>query len=234
MSIETTFNSKVKFLQNNVGRNLNCMYTCLQLEFEHGIDFVVLQEPWMSEDFTFTVRHNSYYCILPENKDLRPRVVIYSRKHSRFQACLRTDLCSDSDLLVIEIQDRQNQLESIQLMNIYNEKSLREDDNRWTVERSLLSLTPFKHSIVCGDFNAHHSWWNSHASSLRAEALVDWCNTHDLELLNLPDRVIFFRKKQETVVESTIDLTFVSPAIQELDPSWYISEDSSGSDHEII
>ena len=88
-----------------------------------------MQEPWMSSDFSFTIRHASYYCMLPENKDIRPRVVIFSRKQSRFQACLRTDLCSDSDLLVIDIQDKENQLENIQLMNIYNEKSLNKQDN---------------------------------------------------------------------------------------------------------
>src|SRR5690606_34162645 len=81
----------------------------------------------------------------------------------------------------------------------------------------------------------HHPWWNSHASSLRADNLVDWCNTHDLELLNTPDIPTFFRKRHDSFIKSTINLTFVSKAIQDMNPSWYISEEEeSGSDHEIL
>jgi hypothetical protein len=158
--LEQTTTSKISFLQNNVARAMNPMYTCLQQGFEQGIDFIALQEPWMSSDFSFTIRHASYYCILPEKRDTRPRVAIYARKQSRFQACLRTDICSDGDLLVIDIHDKQNELDVIQFINIYNEKSLEETNNSWTVQRKLLAIIPYKHSIICGDFNAHYSWWN--------------------------------------------------------------------------
>lgn len=111
----------------------------------------------MSRDNTFTVSHSSYYRFLPENKNTRPRVVIYARKRSRFQLNLRSDICSDSDLLIGDIIDSKNQLESVQLINIYNEKSLIENDNSCTVDRVLLNIESKKYSIIAGDLNAHHS-----------------------------------------------------------------------------
>ena len=44
------------------------------------------------------------------------------------------------------------------------EKSLSENNNEWTVKRSLQNIIPAKNTIVCGDFNSHYSWWNSAVS----------------------------------------------------------------------
>ena len=51
--------------------------------------------------------------------------------------------------------------EVIQLINVYNEKSLAENSNEWTVKRSLKNIISHLNIIICGDFNSHHSWWNS-------------------------------------------------------------------------
>ena len=40
------------------------------------------------------------------------------------------DIISDNDILIIDIIDSKKKLENIQLVNIYNEKSLKENDNR--------------------------------------------------------------------------------------------------------
>lgn len=228
---KSILSSKMTFLQNNVGRNMNCMYTCLQIGFEKKIDFILIQEPWIFENNT--VKHSSYYCILPEYQELRSRVAIYSRKQSRFQACLRTDICSNNDILVIDIQDIKNQLQNIQLINIYNEKSLKENNNNWTVQRELLALKPQKYSIVCGDFNAHNPWWNSESQAIRSSDLVDWLLEYDFELLNKPDQSTFLRPNCKN--NSVIDLTFISPELNTNQTEWFIDkEEDSGSDHELI
>ena len=123
-------NSNLTFLQNNVDRSKNCMYTCLQIAYEAKTDLVLFQEPWISSKNQFTISHSSFYCILPEDTQHRPRVVIYARKSSRFQANIRSDLSTDGDFLIIDIRDQQNRLSTIQLVNIYNEKSLKEDESR--------------------------------------------------------------------------------------------------------
>ena len=135
------------------------MHTCLQIDLELNIDFVLFQEPFVNTDSMTTISHSAYYCIMPESEKIRPRVMIFAKKNSRFQFCQRSDICSDTDILIIDINDSLNSnAEIIQLTNIYNEKSLSEGSNEWTVKRSLQNITPAKNSIVCEDFNAHHSW----------------------------------------------------------------------------
>src|SRR5919205_2480759 len=112
--------------------------------------------------------------------------MIFARKQSRYQFCLRSDLCSDSDLLIIDITDKTGSfLETIQLLNIYNERSLEENSFERTIERCLHKIEPHMYTIICGDMNAHHSWWNSRISNpKRATELVKWLEKYDFELLN--------------------------------------------------
>ena len=93
-------------------------------------------------------------------------VMIFARKQSRFGFCLRSDICTDSDIL----------------------KSLEIDCNEYTVKRKLHEIVPNKNTILCGDLNAHHSWWNSAiTNSKNADKLIDWLDNYDFELLNKPD-----------------------------------------------
>ena len=115
-------------MQNNTSRNSDYMVTCLEIGIESGIDFILFQEPWISQDNSFTISHPSYNVILPEQPDpitrVRPRVAIFHRKLSKFQFCQRTDLNSDSDLLILDILG--SEINDLQLINIYNEKSLKD------------------------------------------------------------------------------------------------------------
>jgi hypothetical protein len=154
--------SGIYFLQNNTARNADTMTTCLEIGLEQQIDFILLQEPWISNDNTSSISHPAFDAILPERTDIRPRVAIYHRKLSRFNYCQRNDITSDSDLLVIDILGAG--IQGLQLLNIYNEQSLEEGKTEWTVERALSGITPSKNSIIGGDFNAYHSWWNSETS----------------------------------------------------------------------
>ena len=161
-------NSEIKFLQNNVDRKPDYMVTCLEIGLELGSDFVLFQEPYIIEGTT--ISHPAYNVILPSSfpsssspspspsPPIRPRVAIFHRKLSRFQYCQRDDL-SSSDLLVIDIIG--SKIPNLQLINIYNEKSLETGNNEYTIECALVKLAPSKNLILGGDFNAHHPWWNS-------------------------------------------------------------------------
>ena len=168
--------SKLAFLQQNVNRNSLIIQSCLQIGLEHQVDFVLFQELQNKDAYERGIplpSHSSYYCILPADKSICSKVAIYTRKLFRFQAQLRSDVCSDCDLLVVDVIDIKYQFETFQLINIYNEKSLKDDCNTWTVKRSLKHIIPSSHTVICGDFNAHHSRWNSTHKSERAEALID-------------------------------------------------------------
>jgi len=166
--------SRIQFLQQNVDRKNSKMHTCLQIGLELNIDFILFQEPYVNTDTMSTISHSAYYCIMPESETIRPRVIIFAKKISRFQFCQKSDLYSDTDMLIIDINDSLNSnTEVIQLINVYNEKSLSENNNEWTVKRSLQNIIPAKNTIVCGDFNAHYSWWNSAVSEADSRKAAD-------------------------------------------------------------
>ena len=84
--------------------------------------------------------------------------MIFARKQSRFNFCLRLDICIDNDILIINIIDKINNfLETIQVINIYNEKSLETNYNKYTVKRKLHEIMSDKNTILCGDLNTYHS-----------------------------------------------------------------------------
>ena len=112
---------------------------------------------------------------MSEFQNVRSRAMIFARKQSRYQFCLRSDLYSNSNLLIINITDKIKKfLKTIQIINIYNKKLLKENETKRIIERCLHNITSYKYSIICGDLNAHHSWWNSRISrSIRATKLVE-------------------------------------------------------------
>src|SRR5205809_311194 len=122
------------------------------------INYILIQKSLFAKDNITIISHFAYYCIVSEYQNIRLRVVIFARKQSRYQFCLRSDICSNNDLLVIDIIDKTKSFtETIQLINIYNEKSLLENNNEKTIERCLHTITSAKYTIVCEDMNAHHS-----------------------------------------------------------------------------
>ena len=81
----TTSSSRIQFLQQNVDKNGNKMHTCLQIGLELNIDFVVFQESFININLIITILHLAYYCIMPKSEKIRPRIMIFARKNSRFQ-----------------------------------------------------------------------------------------------------------------------------------------------------
>jgi len=135
-------------------------------------------------------------------------------------------------LLVIDIIG--SQIPDLQLINIYNEKSLEEGVNEYTIEHSLVNLVPSRNSILGGDFNAYYSWWNSTISSpIRAKALTQWLQRFNFNLISQPDQSTFHRKDITSL--SVIDLVFVSQRLISKHIDWEINQEvASGSDHEIL
>ena len=151
-------NSKMQFIQHNVNKSSHIMHTCLDYAIELKIDFILFQEPYIAKDDITTISHSAFYCIMSTTQNIRSRVMIFARKQSRFDFCLRSDICTDSDILIIDIIDKtKSYSEIIQVINIYNEKSLEIDCNEYTVKRKLHEIISNKNAILCGDLNAHHS-----------------------------------------------------------------------------
>ena len=124
-------NSKIQFLQQNVDKNPHKMHTCLEIDLELKINYILFQESYIDTNIMISISHSAYYCIISKSEKIRPRVMIFAKKSSRFQFCQKSNICSNTDILIININDSTNfNAEVIQLINIYNEKSLAENSNK--------------------------------------------------------------------------------------------------------
>src|SRR5437588_11626657 len=106
----------------------------------------------------------------------RPRTAAYISKSRLDILCsYRSDLLPhlDGDILPLQILAGK---EKFTLWNIYNERKKLTPDSRplYTMDRTLNQLQIPQHSILCGDFNAHYSLWNSAVhQQIRGDVLVE-------------------------------------------------------------
>src|SRR5690348_8670403 len=97
--------SRIQFLQQNVDKNSDKMHTCLQIELELNIDFILFQESFVNTNLMTTISHLAYYCIMPESEKIKFKVMIFAKKSSRFQFCQKSNICSNTNILIIDIND---------------------------------------------------------------------------------------------------------------------------------
>ena len=66
-------------------------------------------------------------------------------------------MTSDSDIIIIDVSS--SNINTFQIINIYNEKSLDldSDENSYTVKRNFQHIQLSKETLIAGDFNAHHN-----------------------------------------------------------------------------
>jgi hypothetical protein len=185
--------SKISILQHNTNRSSIIMYSYLEIAIESYTDFVLIQEPWIAFDnfsnAAYTISHPAYHCILPSTtNNIRPRVAIFARKQANYKICYKSNLTSDSDIIIIDVSA--DNIETFQIINIYNERNLdsEADSTNYTVERSLQYIQLSSETLIVGDFNAHYNWWNlSITNSIRADSLISWLNSYNCELINKSD-----------------------------------------------
>ena len=162
---------KISIMQHNCARNTANIHIYLEIGLERNIDFILVQELWIAQDNIYIIFHTAYYIILSEFYDVRPRVAVFAKKDLIHQFCYRSDLCKDSDIIILDILN--SEIPDFQIMNFYNEKSLKVNSNDWILNRILSYIKPQKYLIICGDLNAHHLWWNFDVSNyIRANELV--------------------------------------------------------------
>ena len=213
--------STLKIFQHNCNRVTSTMHSVLESAVGK-VDIVLFQEPWIGPQ-NITVSHPAFTSIIPAT-ELRPRVVAFIAKANCNLKCTsRPDISTDSDLQALSIS--MSNLKEFLLLNIYNEKSLREDSSEYTVERALSQIKSTQRTLLCGDLNAHHSWWNSKITQARnAETLTKWLKENHCELINTPDTSTFTRNRTNGQYTSTIDLVFATRQLSAEIVDWQINE----------
>ena len=229
MSYSTTF----KVLQVNLNRSAPATESALQVAIELNIDLIVVQEPWITPkevgkpDYSGTrsILHPSFNQILPADLTLRPRTLVYITKSFRPTVSLAKESPLDPDMLVIDIIEGNYK---IQLVNVYNEADQLRTGPR-TIDRVLYNYIIPRNTILVGDFNTHHPWWDPLAKmSTEANKLVEWFELNELSLLNTPGTGTFFRPNLSR--ESVLDLSLVTNSLSNKVIDWQTLPDL-GSDH---
>ena len=95
-------------MQQNVDRNPHKMQTYLKIGLELKIDYILFQESYINMTIKTTISHSAYYYIIPESEEIRPRVMIFVKKSSRFQFCQRLDIYFNTNILIININNSIN------------------------------------------------------------------------------------------------------------------------------
>src|SRR6266498_5310199 len=126
---------KISIMQYNCARNTANMHICLEIGLERNRDFIFVQELWIAQDNIYIISHTAYQTILSEFCDVRPRVAVFVKKDLTHQFWYRSDLCKDSNIIILDILN--SEIPDFQIMNIYNEKSLKENCNDWILNRIL-------------------------------------------------------------------------------------------------
>ena len=151
-------------------------------------------------------------------------------KNTNLNCTSRYNISNNSDIQVLDISSN---TKDFLILNIYNEKS-QEKNQKYTIERKLTSIDILEKAIICGDFNAHHSWWNSNIqNSIRSDALISWINKFNCELINISDEMTY--TSHSGISQSVLDLTFATAKIAENIVDWSINDEIvTDSDHEVI
>ena len=63
------------------------MHIYLEINLELKIDYILFQEPYIDTNIMITISHSAYYYIILESEKIRPKVMIFAKKSSRFQFC---------------------------------------------------------------------------------------------------------------------------------------------------
>src|SRR6266536_2288590 len=118
---------KISIMQHNCARKTANIYIYLEIGLERNIDFILIQKPWIAQDNIYIISHTAYHTILPEFCDVRPKMAVFVKKDLIHQFYYRSDLCIDSDIIILDILN--SEIPDFQIINVYNKKSLKENCN---------------------------------------------------------------------------------------------------------
>jgi exonuclease III len=206
------------------------------LVIELKVDIIVIQEPFITRGndgnidliTARSIAHPSFTQILPKYSGFRPRTLVYISKAYNPSISVSTLSLIDSDFLIVDITQNN---QKIRLYNIYNQnRQNNKTTHNYPLQQLLYNQILEPNSIILGDFNIHHPWWDPLAGtpSIIAKELAKWIENKDLELHNKPGKGTFYRP--HIIRPSVIDLTITTKNIANQVTDWQIL-DLVGSDH---
>src|SRR6266511_5598802 len=103
MSYNISNHFKISIIQHNCARITANMHICLEIGLERNIDFIFIQKLWIAKDNIYIISHTVYHTILPEFCDIKSKITVFVKKDLIHQFCYRSDLCKDSNIIILNI-----------------------------------------------------------------------------------------------------------------------------------
>lgn len=96
--------SSIKVLQVNLNKSQAATESALQAAIETKVDLILVQEPWLynqgvvSFEESYSINHPSFTQLLPRNRILRPRTLVYVSRSFKPLVSLATSSLDDPDI----------------------------------------------------------------------------------------------------------------------------------------
>lgn len=114
-------------------------------------------------------------------------------------------------------------IEVLHNFKVYNKKRMTDRRTAYTIERELLNFEFPLRSILTGDMNAHHPWWNAQTKSqIDHLQLLQIREAHDFDLTNTPDETTYDYRTGKGI--SVMNITFTTPDNTTIVCNWAIGE----------
>lgn len=209
--------SKINILQWNI-RSVNVRKSCLiNLIKTYKLDIIVLSETWLKETSEFKIKGFNLI------KKCRPDgyggvAILVSQGIVYKELIIKSNSKNNVEICAIEVNNGE-----FNIVSVYKAPKHKISHVDWiNVLRQSTNDT-----VVCGDFNCHHTLWGSNNDSAEGEALLEAMDNLDLVSINdgSPTRICLPGQ-----TPAAVDLTLVSPSMADK-ISWQVLSDTYGSDH---
>ncbi len=150
-------------------------------------DIILIQEPWWQEiNSTFTtVSLASWQVTTPKLNIHRtecPRTAVYHRLGMGINLTLRTDIAQDLDYMIMDIEREGTTWPPMTLINIYNQKTMINDNptQEWTADhlQNHIPCHPIP-MIIVGDWNMRDPSWDDgiHTPNPCTRTTLEWLHS---------------------------------------------------------
>src|ERR1700738_2709829 len=190
---------------------------------DHQCLFLLLQEPWL-EPSGSPPHHPNFDCYYPTKK---PRCVTYVRKHRSIDTHTSFSHSNSYIGLSVSLPNQDN----FTIYNFYSPGRSQSFVDLITT-RNFIPASP---SVIIGDFNSHHPWWDSHLHNRKNrltndETIANWFLANAFMLQNTPGVPTFFGRTN--INPTVIDLMFTTGFLSNKVLAWDRDENTT-SDHAI-
>ena len=222
--------TKITLLQYNVNKSRDkVLIGLLNDKKVDKFDFLAIQEPWrnpISIGKGYNPGNSQFYLIEKDSKDAKTAIYV----NKRIPRSYISEIYKEKDLILLKYQSKN--AKSVYIYNIYNppiSHSAREAPVLFKTLERLLKSHKGEHQIVLGDFNLHHSLWNSpnyRLSHYIAEDLIDIMSQIGATLYT--PKGLATRDCQRGLFheQTTIDLIFSTNLIEKCAPRYDLDQSS--------